>query len=88
MYKKDSQNATIKSFFLILPTLSLSEQVMLHVEQEMGERPLWILPIPSWMLAISTKSVEACRSRTMKKLGFASSAELVRQAVRERIATP
>lgn len=36
-------------------------------------------------LSISPKSVEAYRSRLMKKLGYASSAELVRYAIREGI---
>jgi DNA-binding NarL/FixJ family response regulator len=39
-------------------------------------------------LKISIKSVEASRSRLMKKLGCASSAELVRYAIREGIAKP
>jgi DNA-binding NarL/FixJ family response regulator len=39
-------------------------------------------------LAITTKSVETYRSRIMKKLGYSSSAELVRYAVREGIAAP
>lgn len=39
-------------------------------------------------LNISIKSVEAYRSRLMKKLGFTSSAELIRYAVRERIIKP
>ena len=38
-------------------------------------------------LSISTKSVETYRSRVMKKLGCTSSAELVRYAIREGIAT-
>lgn len=37
-------------------------------------------------LAISVKSVEAKRSRLMKKLGCASLAELIRHAIRERLA--
>ena len=36
-------------------------------------------------LAISVKSVEACRSRLMKKLNCTSAAELVRYAIREGI---
>ena len=39
-------------------------------------------------LKISVKSAEAYRSRLMKKLGCASSAELVRFAIREGIAVP
>ena len=39
-------------------------------------------------LNISLKSVEAYRSRLMKKLGYSSSAELIRYAVRERIIQP
>ena len=39
-------------------------------------------------LKISIKSVEASRSRLMKKLGCTSSAELVRYAIREGIAKP
>ena len=39
-------------------------------------------------LGISIKSVETNRSRLMKKLGYASSAELVRYAVRQGIAAP
>ena len=38
-------------------------------------------------LALSVKSVEALRSRLMKKVGCASSAELVRYAIREGIVT-
>ncbi|MDR3457831.1 MAG: response regulator transcription factor [Verrucomicrobiae bacterium] len=39
-------------------------------------------------LAISIKSVEAYRSRLIKKLGCASSADLIRYAIREGIAAP
>jgi DNA-binding NarL/FixJ family response regulator len=39
-------------------------------------------------LSISIKTVEASRSRLMKKLGCSSSAELIRYAVREGIAIP
>jgi DNA-binding NarL/FixJ family response regulator len=39
-------------------------------------------------LALSIKSIEAYRSRLMKKLGCTSTAELVRYAVREGIAAP
>jgi DNA-binding NarL/FixJ family response regulator len=38
-------------------------------------------------LAVSPKTVEAYRSRLMKKLGCSSSADLVRYAIREGIAT-
>lgn len=38
-------------------------------------------------LGLSPKSIEACRSRMMKKLGCASTAELVRYAIREGLAT-
>jgi len=39
-------------------------------------------------LAVSVKSVEAYRSRLIKKLGCSSSADLIRYAVREGIAVP
>jgi DNA-binding NarL/FixJ family response regulator len=39
-------------------------------------------------LALSSKSIEAYRSRLMKKLGCSSAAELVRYAIREGIAAP
>jgi len=39
-------------------------------------------------LGISVKSVEAYRSRLMKKLGYSTAAELVRYAIREGIAVP
>lgn len=39
-------------------------------------------------LALSVKSIEAYRSRLMAKLGCASSADLVRYAIREGIAAP
>jgi len=39
-------------------------------------------------LTISIKSVEAYRSRLMKKLGCSAAADLVRYAIREGIAAP
>jgi len=39
-------------------------------------------------LVVSIKSVEAHRSRLINKLGYASSADLIRFAIREGIAAP
>jgi len=64
------------------PLLSDREKQLLRFVAE-GRRNKEI----ATLLSISPKSVEAYRSRVMKKLGCSSSAELVRYAVREGIAT-
>jgi len=63
------------------PQLSELEKQLLRLVAE-GRRNKEIAA----QLAISAKSVEAYRSRLMKKLGCSSSAELVRYAVREGLA--
>ena len=63
------------------PFLSEREKQLLRLVAE-GRRNKEI----ATLLSISSKSVEAYRSRVMKKLGCSSSAELVRYAIREGIA--
>jgi len=65
------------------PLLSEREKQLLELIAK-GRRNKEIAAV----LQVSTKSVEAYRSRVMKKLQFSSSAELVRYAIREGIATP
>jgi DNA-binding NarL/FixJ family response regulator len=63
------------------PTLSESEKRLLQLVAQ-GKRNKEIAVI----LNVTTKSVEAYRSRLMSKLGCASPAELTRFAIREGIA--
>jgi DNA-binding NarL/FixJ family response regulator len=65
------------------PELSDRDKLLLRLVAE-GRRNKEI----ATELGIGTKSVEAYRSRLMKRTGCASSAELVRYAIREGIATP
>jgi len=65
------------------PSLTEREKQLLRLIAE-GRRNKEIAS----QLGITTKSVETYRSRLMKKLGYASAAELVRYAVREGIAAP
>jgi DNA-binding NarL/FixJ family response regulator len=64
------------------PCLSERDKQMLRLVAE-GRRNKEI----AVQLAISAKTVEAYRSRLMKKLGCSNSADLVRYAIREGIAT-
>ncbi|HVY69129.1 MAG TPA: response regulator transcription factor [Verrucomicrobiae bacterium] len=64
----------------VKPRLSAREKELLRLVAE-GQRNKEIAE----QLDISLKSVEAHRARLMKKLGYASTAELVRYAVREGI---
>lgn len=63
------------------PLLSERERHLLRLVAE-GRRNKEI----AGQMAVSAKSVETYRSRLMKKLGYTSSAELVRYAIREGIA--
>jgi DNA-binding NarL/FixJ family response regulator len=65
------------------PVLSERERQLLRLVAE-GRRNKEIAD----QMAVSAKSVETYRSRLMKKLGYSSSAELVRHAIREGIAPP
>lgn len=65
------------------PILLAREREMLRFVAE-GQRNKEI----AGQLSISIKSVEAYRSRLMKKLGCSNSAELVRYAIREGIVIP
>ena len=44
--------------------------------------------VTSAMLNLSIKTVETHRAAAMRKLGFSSTAELIRYAIREKIITP
>lgn len=68
---------------LVKPSLPEREKEMLRLIAE-GRRNKEIAA----QLNLSLKSVEAYRSRLMKKLSCASSAELVRYAIREGIVAP
>ena len=65
------------------PTLSEREKLLLRLVAA-GRRNKEMAA----QLGVSIKSVESYRSRLMKKLACASSAELVRYAIREGIAAP
>lgn len=78
---KDYRNNLLHETPSTKPLLSERERQLLRLIAE-GHRNKEI----SVELKISTKSVEAYRSRLMKKLGCSSSAELVRYAVRQGIA--
>jgi len=78
---EDHRRSLVEEFQPPKPELSEREKQLLRLVAE-GRRNKEI----AVQLSISPKSVEANRSRLMKKLGCNSSAELVRYAVREGIA--
>lgn len=77
---EDYRRRVLDGHEVVKPLLSKREKELLRLVAE-GQRNKEIAAL----LAISPKSVEAYRSRLMKKLGCRGSAELVRLAVREGI---
>jgi DNA-binding NarL/FixJ family response regulator len=79
---KNYQKGLLQEPRVAKPFLSDREKVLLRLVAE-GHRNKEI----SVELKMSTKSVEAYRSRMMKKLGCSTSADLVRYAIREGLTT-